>query len=175
MKSVEIANIRKLAKDNSVAIGFGFYENEKGGIYSTYLVIDDNGEILTKYQRKSTGWKIKSACADYREGSTFKTFIYKDKKFGVMLCGDFWEDYLLDEIIYMDSEVDAFLWPVHIDFTKEEWNKNEREDYRKRTEILAKPVLFVDNFHFDTKIARAYLFKQGKILKELNNDNYIYL
>lgn len=163
-----LAEIRQFAKNEKIGIGFGYYENDKGAIYSSYLVIGESGEVLVNYKRVSQGWKESSACADYREGEVFKSFRYKGKELGLMVCGDFWEDHLLAQIIEMDAQVDAFLWPVHCDYDPVFWEESEKEEYRKRTEILEKPVLFINNYSSleDEAKGGLYTWHQGKTLKE---------
>lgn len=172
MNSVEVTKIRELAVKNNIAIGFGFYENEKGGIYSTYVVFDKDGEIILKYQRKSKGWKSEDACSDYREGNKLKAFNFMGNKIGVMICGDFWEDNLLDEIVDMDYYVDFFIWPVHIDYSDLEW-EDLVVDYRRRTEILEKTVFLIDNAHENIEKNRLYVLRQGKVLSETIKDENI--
>lgn len=164
-----IAAIKKLAREKKCAIGFGFYENDKGAIYSSYMVIDKTGAQRFKYQRISTGWKIASACADYREGKNFGTFSLEGKVFSCFVCGDFWEDSLLEKIAALDVLVDAFLWPVHCDYSVAKWEGGECAEYQKRTAILAKPVFFCNNYcaDFDAAKGGAYVWKQGKALATL--------
>lgn len=164
-----IAAIKKLARENKCAIAFGFYENDKGAIYSSYMVMDKTGKKCFKYQRISTGWRISSACADYREGKDFGIFSLDGKIFSCFVCGDFWEDSLLENISALDSQVDAFLWPVHCDYTVEKWEGSEREEYQKRTAILAKPVFFCNNYCTESEAAKggAAVWKQGNALASL--------
>ncbi len=169
LSSLELAKISALAKKYKIAIAFGYYENAKGVIHSSYLVLDKNGKRLCNYRRVSEGWRIQEACADYREGKEFISFKLKDKSFGIIICGDFWEDYLLPQIIELDDKVDAFLWPVHCDYKVETWEKIDKADYIKRSEILAKPVLFCNNFCKEENYAKggAYLWHQGKTYAEM--------
>ena len=164
-----LAEIRQFAKEEGIGIGFGYYENDKGAIYSSYLVIGESGEPLVNYKRVSQGWKEPSACADYREGEVFKSFRYKGKELGLMVCGDFWEDHLLAQIIEMDAHIDAFLWPVHCDYDPAFWEESSNVEYQKRTEILEKPVLFINNYSSleDGAKGGLYLWHQGKTLKEV--------
>ena len=169
LKGVEITTIRTWAKKHDLAIGFGFFENQAGGIYSSYLVIDREGDVQGHYRRVSKGWKQSHACADYREGNQFTTFTLDGRSFTILLCGDFWEDDLLLPIIDRDEMTDYYLWPVHCDYPTEEWNRVSLEVYRQRTEILAKPVIFVNNFIEEEGRAKggAYLWRQGKELTGL--------
>ena len=41
--------LRRIARDNSIALGFGFYENNKGGIYNSYLIIGKEGEDYSEF------------------------------------------------------------------------------------------------------------------------------
>ncbi|MEL3908088.1 MAG: carbon-nitrogen hydrolase family protein [Treponemataceae bacterium] len=167
--SIEIAQVKNLAKENECAIAFGFYENASGTIFTSCLVVGKTGKTLCKYRRVSTGWRIQNACADYREGENFQNFELDGKRFGILLCGDFWEDKLLPAIADLDAEVDAFLWAVHCDYTIERWEKDEHPEYKKRTTILAKPVFFCNNYTEDELSAKggAYLWQQGKEIKAL--------
>lgn len=161
-----IAELRNFAKDKCIGIGFGYYENHRGAIYGSYMILDDQGEVLLNYRRVSKGWKEPQACADYREGKAFKSFRYQGKELGLMVCGDFWEDDLLSAIVNMDAVVDAFIWPVHCDYDVTFWEKEERQEYAKRTEILAQPVFFINNYSVNPEEAKGglYHWQQGKTL-----------
>lgn len=165
----EIAAIKRLAQELQLAIGFGFYENAEGGIYSSYMVVDKSGQTAGHYRRQSPGWKAPEACADYREGNGFETFVLEGRKFCIMICGDFWEDSLLTALAEEDSRADAFIWPVHTDFSPEKWSSSENEAYRGRTAILAKPVFFINNYVEDEGRAKggACVWRQGKELAGL--------
>lgn len=178
MSSEEIALIRQIAREQKIAIGFGLIENHQGGIYSSYAVLDKNGETADLYRRVSTGWKEEKAYVnpDYREGKSFHSFELEGKRFASMICGDFWEDELIPQIVELDPEVDAFLWPVHCDYTTEDWEGGEFEAYEDRSAILAKPVFFVDNYRdpllgIDPRAhGRAYVWQQGKTLAKEPRD-----
>lgn len=166
LNSPEITKTRQLAIKYETAMGFGFFENDHGGIYCTYLIVDEEGEPLVKYQRVSRGWREPEANAEYRMGTNFPIFEYGGKKFGVMVCGDFWEDELLDQIVAIDPEVDAFIWPVHCDYLVEEWSEKVHDEYRQRSQILAKPIFFINNVRQNIEGAKggAYIWQQGKEL-----------
>lgn len=167
--SQEIASIRQLAIKYELGIGFGFFENDHSGIFATYLIVDAAGATVVKYQRVSPGAWIPEANAEYRLGKEFHTFAFAGKRFALLVCGDFWEDYLLDPIVGLDSQVDAFLWPVHCDYPVEQWTGGEHEAYRKRSQILAKPVFFVNNLRRADNEAKggAYVWQQGRELAAL--------
>ncbi|MDO5734226.1 MAG: carbon-nitrogen hydrolase family protein [Eubacteriales bacterium] len=169
IRGSELAKVRQIARENELAIGLGFYENYKGGIYSAYAIFDQDGETIEHYRRVSPGWKMPKACADYREGSNFHSFRFAGKTFATLICGDFWTDELLPAIIAMDADVDAFIWPVHCDYESEFWQQEEKAEYAKRSAILAKPILFINNFVKEKNRAKGgvYLWQQGKTLAAL--------
>lgn len=179
LTSEEIAEIRQTAKKESIAVAFGYYENSKGAIYSSYLVIDKDGSVLTNYRRISEGWKELKARKnkDYREGKGFEIFKFMDKKISVMLCGDFFEDDILPKICDIDGDCDIIFWPVHCDYDEEDWTDTEEDEYRKRSEILDSYVIFVNNDRNDDKRVKklTYVWKHGKQKKAYLNSDYFEL
>lgn len=168
LSSPEIACLCQTAKDLSLAIGVGLYLNIQGGIYSAYLVLDKEGQQAALYKRISSGWLEAKALtnADYRTGREAIIFELEGKKFTIMLCGDYWEDDLLPLWVELDDQVDAFIWPVHCDYSIEEWSSGERQAYADRTQIMFKPILFINNYVEDLGRAKggAYVWLQGHTL-----------
>ncbi|NLB50564.1 MAG: carbon-nitrogen hydrolase family protein [Clostridiaceae bacterium] len=169
IRGKEISQIRRWAADEGVAIGFGFHENDHGYLFSSYLVIDRQGDIKGHYRRVSEGWRIKGTGVEYKEGSEFITFKLNQTNITILVCGDFWEDHLLMPIIDRDVDTDLFLWPVHCDYPIDEWHESIREEYRERSQILAKPVLFYNNYidQEDRAKGGAYLWHWGRELGAL--------
>lgn len=169
-KSVEIVRIMNFAKAQSKGMAFGYYENDDGAIYSSYMIISDEGKILGNYRRVSAGWKESFANADYREGESMMTVRYDDKVMGVAVCGDLWEDDLLQQTLDMDEKSDFILWPVHCDYDEDFWEKSEKREYAARSAIWQSPLLFVNNFvpnDPDSASGGACVFYQGRIVQEL--------
>lgn len=169
VRSPEITRIRYRAREAHLGLAFGFYENEGGALYSSYLLIGKDGGIAGHYRRVSKGWKEAWACPDYREGKDFTIFDFEGWKLCPLVCGDFWEDELLSRIIDKDTELDLFLWPVHCDYKIEDWLEKECRAYRDRTRILSRPVLFVNNYIEEEGRAKGgvYLWQQGRTLDAL--------
>lgn len=142
-KGVEIGEIHEICRTLDIAIGLGYYEIERGVIFSSYIVIGKDGRTLVNYRRRSQGWKESFACADYREGSEFCTFAIEGKRFGIVICGDFWEEELLPDIISVDC--DCMLWPVYMDYSEEVWAE-EYPEYLKQTAVLGMPVALVNAY-----------------------------
>ncbi len=166
----EISRIRGWAKEQSMALAFGFHEIDDERIYSSYLALDRKGEIRGHYRRISKGWKPRNFHQEeYREGRVFPTFTLEGIRMTPLICGDLWEDHLLMDIIDRDLETDLFLWPVHCDYPVEEWHESIYEEYRERSQILARPVLFVNNFIEEEGRAKggAYLWHLGRELHGL--------
>ena len=51
INSEPIAKIRSIAQKEKTAIGFGFIENDHGAIFSSYMIVGKNGEMLCLYKR----------------------------------------------------------------------------------------------------------------------------
>lgn len=169
MGSVPIAHLRNIARLYELGLGVGFYENDHGAFYSSYLLIDKNGEILHRYRRASEGWKMPDANADYREGQDFFPFAFENVKMGVLICGDLWEDHLLEAIADLDAEVECILWPVHTDYSVVDWERGIRSEYVERASILGAHVFFINNYVQREDLAKggAYVWHHGRELAAL--------
>ncbi|MEB3428796.1 carbon-nitrogen hydrolase family protein [Citroniella saccharovorans] len=167
--SREIAILKKACNDYKIGLGFGYYENFKGAIYSSYMVISDKGETILNYRRRSPGWKEAYANKDYREGSSFLTFEYKNKSFLTLICGDFFTDEFLEDI--SSYYTDYLLWPAHLDFSLDVW-KEEKKFYLERTEIVPMKTIFVNSLK--DRPTSSFVSYHGKILGENNKMDLIY-
>ena len=166
MGSVPIAYLRKTACHYGVGLGIGFYENDHGAFYSSYVVIGKQGQVIHRYRRVSEGWKLPGANADYREGRTFLPFEFEGVKMGIVICGDLWEDHLLKAIADLDAQVDCMLWPVHTDYSVDEWEGGVRKEYTERSSILDAHAFLINNYVQCKKLAKggAYVWYQGREL-----------
>lgn len=165
LSSYEIRCIRSIANRYQVGCAFGYFERFKEHIYSSYLVIGKNGNILSNYRRRSIGWKVKELCDEhYSEGDSFDVFEFEGKRFVSALCGDLWDDGLLDEMSKIDADV--ILWPIYVNFSKEQWIK-EKEEYLNRVKEL-KPYVLLVNSHTRNpeSLGGSFVYKDGKILME---------
>ncbi|MDA3932042.1 MAG: carbon-nitrogen hydrolase family protein [Tenericutes bacterium] len=168
--SENIEFIKQLAKDNHIAIAFGYFELDKNteSIYCSYMVIDSLGKCRDHYRRVSIGWKeYKKTDKHYKEGKDFHAFEYLGKRIVVGLCGDLWYGKNIKKINHIDS--DFVLWPLHIDYTIEMWNR-EKVLYERQSSKINAPVLMVNNIS-ETSVGGSYYFVGGKILKELPMGN----
>lgn len=164
VESDYIKDIQIIAKYNIISVSFGFYEVFEESIYCSYIVIDNNGEIINHYRRVSPGWKETTKCDyHYKEGREFSTFNYIGKEILVAVCGDLW----YENNIYSINKInkDLILWPLHIDYKIEQW-ESEFNDYLFQTSKLKQPVLMINNIS-KTSYGGCYYFKNGKIISEL--------
>lgn len=169
--SMEIANIKDALKEKNMAVGFGYYENFKGGLYNSFIVLGKNGKEIINYRTNSTHWKAKNACADYREGERLYSFRVKDSEVGVVSYFDLLDETSLSKLINMDAEVDLFCCMGNL--SKEEFKEREKE-FLKISEIFDKPILL---YLRDKTCGLVLLLKHGKVLKEDNlkmEDEYIF-
>lgn len=168
MKAPEILQLREACKKNHLGLGFGGYFREDKTIYAGYLVLDKWGEVAAFYRRMSPGWKIAAARENphYAEGEDVVTFSLEDLRFTIMICGDFWIDELVPRYQSVDSKTDAYLWPVHCDYSAFQWEEEHEADYCKRSELLSKPIFFINNESDEANRATggAYVWKCGETL-----------
>jgi N-carbamoylputrescine amidase len=117
----EIMNIlRNYCKEENIAIGIGYIEREGNKLYSSYLVIDKNGNDIINYRRISSGWRIKNVDTKiYKEGTKFYIFKFMGYKMFIRLCGDFWTDDVIEKI--PKDNIDIVLWPVFVSWDNKKW------------------------------------------------------
>ena len=158
------------AKKYCVGVSFGFIECFNDAIYSSNMVIDDNGEIVDVFRRVSPGWKEPIANLMYKEGNGFHIFNYKGKNIGVSICGDLWYDVFLKELETI--KMDVLLWPVYIDYSLEEW-ETEQNEYANRVKVLNYPILMINSYVDDIERANggSYVFDEGEIKASLKMGN----
>jgi N-carbamoylputrescine amidase len=137
--------IKDEAKKNNVGLGFGYFELYNQAIYSSYLIVEKNGEEIINYRRVSKGWKeYAKTDSHYKEGENINSFNIQDSHFSVALCGDLWDEET--QIAFMTDKVrnSNLLWPVHVDFSLEEWN-NQLKEYHNQALLFSKNVFLINN------------------------------
>lgn len=170
--SSTIDYIKNIASKYKTAISFGFIEEYQKKLFSSNLVINSAGKIIDVFRRVSIGWKEHRANKElYREGNNFHTFSYMEITFATAICGDLWHDNFLEEMI--KSKTDIVLWPLYIDYSIDDWNKNEKIAYCDRVSKINAPVLMINSFVNDPSRAKGgcYVFFQNKILSSLELGN----
>ena len=107
--SQPIKMLRYTAKKYSVAVSFGYYELCGEAIYSSYMFIGKNGEIVNNFRRVSKGWKEYDITDEhYKVGDGFKTFTYMGKRIALAVCGDLWYEENIEQINKEKFDFKAF-------------------------------------------------------------------
>ena len=162
-----LVQIRNAAKQNHLAVSFGFIEKEADALFSSQLFVGAEGEIIDHFHRVSEGWKAYwQTDAHYREGEKFRAFSYGGKTFSVGLCGDLWTEGRPEEMKSLHPDV--VLWPVWCDFDAREWNETVKYEYARQAALCGDLVLYVnpfctDAFVSDAATGGAACFKKGRI------------
>lgn len=164
-ESCIIHEIADYAKKHCKAVGFGYIEIEKTNIFSSYIVLSKDGEIICNFRRVSTGWKIPDADSFYSEGISFPSFTIDNLSFTMGLCGDLWHNENVS--IIQKYNVDAILWPVYVDFSVEKW-EIEKIEYGRQAKLLNKQVLLINSLCSGKNHANgaSVYYKNGHIAKE---------
>lgn len=167
-----IEEIREAAKENQIAVSFGFVEKSGEFFYSSQITIDAQGNIIDLYRRVSPGWKLPEANVQYREGPGFHVFTYMQQKIAVGLCGDLWFDENVNEMRQLHP--DLIFWPVYTDFNYQEWNTSAKYEYAQQAGKIGGKILYVNSVCADREfdeVARggAVFFEDGKICEEISS------
>ena len=163
-----ICRLAQTARECKTGIAFGYIEGDGQDLYSSYLVLSAEGELLCNFRRLSPGWKESIANpATYLEGKTYDTFQLKGKTIGIAICGDLWHDDLLEK--FQKQKFDLLLWPLYINYNPKEWEEQEKAAYAERASLLKRPVLMINSLSDPPNQAfgGAYLFDDGEIKAEL--------
>ncbi len=164
-----VARLQAACQRAKTGLGFGYIEKDNGFLFSSYMLIGADGNVLHNFRRVSPGWKLGQAFQDlrYREGSDYSNFEYMGKKITVAICGDLWHDDLIEHFKAVES--DLLLWPLYTNYEIETWESGEKEEYAQRVACLNRPVLMVNCFDDGEDIAHggAFVFEQGKLSQEL--------
>lgn len=161
-----ISQIKELTRKYNTAVSFGLIERKEDLLYSTNVVIDSNGKIISVFRRLSKGWKEQCANCKYVEGTSISIFEIENVRFATAICGDLWDDEILDKVSKL--EIDILLWPVYVDYSLKTW-ESVLGEYADRTKGLLCDVCFVNSFVEAAEAAKGgcYVFRDGEIVKEL--------
>ncbi len=143
-----ILRARAAAKENEIALSFGFMERESGALHSSQIFIGADGEIVNVFRRVSTGWKERWVTdGRYREGTRFEAFSYMGRRIAVGLCGDLWTDGRPEEMKALHADI--VLWPVWCDYAAADWNEKIKYEYAEQAALCGKDVFLVNPFCAD--------------------------
>lgn len=162
--SIYINELREFAKENSIALAFGYLELDNDIIYSSYIFIGKDGQIVDNYRRVSPGWKEPIADGNYYlEGEQFHSFHYLGKTFISALCGDLWYLENIEAIKKINSDI--VLWPVYVNFPIDEWYNKELKDYLFQVSPLNSDIFYINSLSKNPNAyGGAYHFRDNQVI-----------
>lgn len=165
MDSPAVRRLAELTVTYGVALMTGYIEKEQNSLYSSCIVMD-GGKTVYNYRRISRGWKEYWRTDDhYKEGSVIKEFDLHNTKIMTALCGDMWdhpEKFKTDHLL---------IWPVYVNFSTDEWDKNELNEYASQAALAADHVLMINPIDHDSQChGGSFYFCKGQIAARLPFD-----
>lgn len=162
--STDINDLRNYAKEKSIALAFGYIEINYGAIFSSYIFIGRDGQIVDNYRRVSPGWKEPIADKNYYfEGERFQSFRYLGKTFTSALCGDLWNLENIEVIKEINSDI--VLWPVYVNFSIDEWYNNQLKDYVFQVSPFDGDVFYINCLSKNPNAyGGAYHFRNNQVI-----------
>lgn len=152
--------LRRLTLEIGIDLLFGFLESDGERLYSSCALIS-KGEVHHRYRRITRGWKeFTKTNEHYCEGSTVIPFSYHGLSCVIALCGDLWEEpqrFALGQ--------DVLFWPVYIDYSPEEWQREAREEYALQAASVCSQTLLINSI--DTAHGGCVFFQHGQVAAEL--------
>lgn len=172
LTDVPIQRMRETARQQGIAVSFGFIERIKDTLYSSQIFIGADGEIVDVFHRVSAGWREYSKTDNhYTEGLHFRKFSYGGKTFATGLCGDLWTGGRPEEMNALGADI--VLWPVWCDYPADEWDSKIKYEYAKQAALCGSCVLLVNPYCADEDApdaasGGAACFCHGDIVKEMS-------
>lgn len=134
MHGMEIADLRARLRQENVPVGLGIFENDGGGIFSSYLIFDRDGSLMLRQKQGSRDWIKETAHADYRTGLRYETTRFKEHTFAFLPGEDIFHDDKMNALLDLDTIADFMICPA-----KEE---RDDEELKRRSEIFARPIIW---------------------------------
>lgn len=139
-----IAKIKQSAVTYNIAVGFGFYEKEKGDLYDSYMVVNSSGKEVLCYRRISPYWKPERLFGSkYRDGKDIIPFEINGTKMILGVCGDLYVKETRE--MFKACKADIYIWPLAMYSEQREWDLKDEEIYRNIMLEFEKDVLFVNS------------------------------
>ena len=164
-ESETMERLRKMTVQYGMAILLGYIERDGERLYSSCAVIAD-GTIVHNYRRISRGWKEFTRTDEhYCEGTVTGEFRLQGQDFMVALCGDLWD---FPERFRTGH---TLLWPVYVNYSKEEWEGGATEEYAAQAVLAAGETLMVNPLDNDpVNHGGAFCFRNGAVAQKLPFD-----
>ena len=164
-ESETMERLRKMTVQYGMAILLGYIERDGERLYSSCAVIAD-GTIVHNYRRISRGWKEFTRTDEhYCEGTVTGEFRLQGQDFMVALCGDLWD---FPERFRTGH---TLLWPVYVNYSKEEWEGGAIEEYAAQAVLAAGETLMVNPLDNDpVNHGGSFCFRNGTVTARLPFD-----
>ena len=164
-ESETMERLRKMTVQYGMAILLGYIERDGERLYSSCAVIAD-GTIIHNYRRISRGWKEFTRTDEhYCEGTVTGEFRLQGQDFMVALCGDLWD---FPERFRTGH---TLLWPVYVNYSKEEWEGGAIEEYAAQAVLAAGETLMVNPLDNDpVNHGGSFCFRNGTVAARLPFD-----
>ena len=158
LSSEPISHLKALTKQYGTALLTGYIEKDQDRLYSSCVVLAD-GEILYNYRRISRGWKEYTITdGHYCEGTVTEPFELHGKKIMLALCGDLWdypERFRTEHLL---------IWPVYVNYTREDWENGVLDDYARQAAVAAKETLMINPIDRNpVSHGGAFRFQNGSV------------
>ena len=160
-----IARLKQLSVQYKTALLVGYIEKDEQSIYSSCIVID-KGKTVHNYRRISKGWKVFSITdRHYCEGNETGEFDLHGIKIMLALCGDLWE---YPQRFKTDN---LLIWPVYLNFERDEWENGLPADYARQAALAAKDTLMVNSIDYDpVSHGGSFRFQNGVVADRIALD-----
>ncbi len=146
IRSVEILTIRELARERNIIVAFGLLEIYEEKLYDSYIVIHPDSTTVDTYRRISKGWHGPAVNPRfYGHGEELKRIETKFGTFTILLCGDLFDDDLVEQAKKIDAEF--LIYPMLRDSYpkfKAHWWDDEFEVYRERLQMIGKRTFMIN-------------------------------
>lgn len=185
--SAIISRISNQAKSSKVYVSLGLFEKCQGQLYDSAFCISPDGQIIAKYRRRSDGWHNSNADKNvYREGNEFTSFYVDGKKHSYLICGDLFNDELVNEV--KRHRPDVLIIPFARTFhrgmpSQTRWDEEEMPYYIEQIRKSGTTTLMV-NYLCPSDNTRDYYFggafavnKEGTVIaqKDILSDGLLFV
>ena len=162
LSSERMLFLRRLTARCGTALMTGYIERDGDRMYSSCAVLDE-GNIVHNYRRISRGWKeYTKTDGHYCEGTETGEFELRGKKIMPALCGDLWdypERFRTDHLL---------IWPVYVNYTREEWENGALEEYAAQAALAAGDTLMVNPIDLDpVNCGGSFRFRDGAVAERI--------
>ena len=162
---------RQLAINGQIHIAFGMFERENNKLFDTAILITKTGEIALKYRRISKGWHwANSDPIIYIDGASLTTATLEIGKVCFLLCGDLFEDDLVQRV--HDLKPDYLLFPFARTIegsgtVQEIWDRDDLPEYQKQVKKIGATTFMTGYIDEEFVGGAMAINKNGELIETL--------